>query len=185
VFRGSLTVLGLRPRSRFLQDQRSSLAEEILAIAFQEQRAVKLSVGLSFYSYSIVKDPRQVTPAEFTTIEVLWEHPENLSVGDVHTVLSQQRRVAYTTVMTLLDKMHTKRSVRRIKRGKAYYYRPVVRRQEVLDYLLQQFANSYCHGHREDIVGLIRDRTRAASDALTPAQYPHLEGRKDIGIELL
>ena len=132
-----------------------------------------------------MKDPRQVTPAEFTTIEVLWEHPENLSVGDIHTVLSQQRRVAYTTVMTLLDKMHTKRSVRRVKRGKSYYSRPAVRRQEVLNYLLQQFANSYCHGHREDIVGLIRDRARVASDALISTPHPHLERHKQINIELL
>ena len=132
-----------------------------------------------------MKDPRQVTPAEFTTIEVLWDHPENLSVGDIHTVLLQQRRVAYTTVMTLLDKMHTKRSVRRIKKGKAYYYRPAVRRQEVLDYLLQQFANSYCHGHREDIAGLLRNGAQVTTDTLIPAQHPHLEVNKEIGIELL
>ena len=142
-------------------------------------------VGCSVYIDSIVKDPRQVTPAEFTTIEVLWDHPENLSVGDIHTDLSQQRRVAYTTVMTLLDKMHTKRSVRRIKKGKAYYYRPAVRRQEVLDYLLQQFANSYCHGHREDIAGLLRNGAQGTTDTLIPAQHPHLEANKEIGIELL
>ena len=147
----------------------------------------KASVGLSLYSTGVVKDPRQVTPAEFTTIEVLWDHPaKDLSVGHVHTVLSRQRQVAYTTVMTLLDKMHRKGSVRRSKKGKAYYYRPAVRRHEVLKYLLQQFANSYCHGHRDVLATFIRDRGAASQPLTHPPRTPQpTRGRDEMDIALL
>lgn len=93
-----------------------------------------------------MKDPRWVTPAEFAIIEILWDHTEDLPVSVVQQKLSPRRNLAYTTVMTLLDKMRRKGSVRRRKQGKAYYYAPKVKRREVLNFLVQEFANSYCHG---------------------------------------
>jgi len=89
-----------------------------------------------------------VTPAEFAIIEVLWAHTEDLPVSVVRRKLAPRRNLAYTTVMTLLDKMRRKGTVSRRKRGKAYYYAPTVKHREVLNFLVQEFANSYCHGHR-------------------------------------
>ena len=53
--------------------------------------------------------------------------------------------------MTMLDKMARKQSVERVKRGKAYFYRPRVTRNQVLDRLVRDFAQDYFHGSRRDL----------------------------------
>ena len=129
-----------------------------------------------------MKDPRQVTPAEFAIIEVLWDHPRDLPVRAVKRELAPRRNLAYTTVMTLLDKMRRKGSVKRRKRGKAYYYSPTVKRQEVLNFLVQEFANSYCHGRRRLLEPFVRESGGRGSGRLrmnTPTGHP------DLDVELL
>lgn len=90
-----------------------------------------------------MKDPRQLTPAEFEIIQILWRDASARSVADVLKVLRQKKSVAYTTVMTLLDKMARKGSVQRRKQGKAYFYSPCVERAEVVDFLIRNFTLSY------------------------------------------
>jgi predicted transcriptional regulator len=129
-----------------------------------------------------VKDPRKVTPAEFAIIEVLWAHARDLPVSAVKDELAPRRNLAYTTVMTLLDKMRRKGSVKRRKRGKAYYYSPTVKRQEVLNFMVQEFANSYCHGSRRGLEPFVQERHVAGGGQLrmsSPAGYP------DLDVELL
>lgn len=43
-------------------------------------------------------------------------------------VLGADRRLAYTTVMTVLDNLHRKGYVERVMRGRAYQYRPAFTR---------------------------------------------------------
>ncbi len=93
-----------------------------------------------------MKDSRQITPAEFQILEVLWDREPPQSVGQVLKELRRERELAYTTVMTLLDKLARKGSVARHREGKAYLYRPVVHKAEVLDWLIQEFADNFCGG---------------------------------------
>ena len=129
-----------------------------------------------------MKDPRKVTPPEFAIIEVLWAHARDLPVSAVKKDLAPRRNLAYTTVMTLLDKMRRKGSVKRRKRGKAYYYSPTVKRQEVLNFMVQEFANSYCHGSRRVLEPFVQERRGPGARRLrvsSPAGYP------DLDVELL
>lgn len=98
--------------------------------------------GARLYT-ELVKDPCQLTPAEFELMEVLWGGKAALSVGQVLQVIRARKKVAYTTVMTLLDKMARKGSLQRIKQGKAYFYSPRVARSQVLDFLIRDFTASY------------------------------------------
>jgi hypothetical protein len=59
--------------------------------------------------------------------------------------------------MTLLDKMAKKGSVRRVKEGKAYFYRPAVRRSQVLDYLVRDFVDAYCDGETGNLSEVLSD----------------------------
>ncbi len=99
-------------------------------------------VGPRLYT-ELVSDPRQITPAEFQLVEILWETSASLTVSQVREALDNGRRPAYTTVMTLLDKLARKGSLSRVKKGKAYHYRPAVDRDAVLRHLLGQFADAY------------------------------------------
>ena len=75
-----------------------------------------------------MKYPR-LTRYELELMDVLWRRGE----GTVQNVCDElQRPLAYTTVMTTLRLLHSKKKVlKRMKRGRAHVYRPVVSRDEV------------------------------------------------------
>lgn len=56
---------------------------------------------------------------------VLWGSPDPVSVRAVHDVLVRDRELAYTTVMTVLDRLAMKGVVSREQAGRAWLYRPV------------------------------------------------------------
>jgi predicted transcriptional regulator len=77
---------------------------------------------------------------EQAVMEILWSRPEALSVRDVHELLTPERDLAYTTVMTVLDRLAKKNLAVRNLDGRAWLYRPAQSRaaevaSEVLDLL--------------------------------------------------
>ena len=64
-------------------------------------------------------------------MEILWLLGEG-SVKDVLERVEPDRQLAYTTVMTVLDKMRRKGLLKYRKQSKAYLYSPAVERGEVL-----------------------------------------------------
>src|SRR4051794_5468223 len=64
---------------------------------------------------------------------VLWETYLPMTVREVHQELARERHrdLAYTTVMTVLDRLAKKGVVRQIKDGRAYRYAPVQSRAEM------------------------------------------------------
>lgn len=61
---------------------------------------------------------------EQAVMDVLWRRSTPTSVRDVHAELRQGRTIAYTTVMTVLDRLAKKRVVIRQLDGRAWLYRP-------------------------------------------------------------
>ena len=118
----------------------------------------------------MVKRPEQLTPAEYEIIQILWNGTSSLSVSQVLKVLRSKKSVAYTTVMTLLDKMARKGSLERVKRGKAYYYRPRVRRSGVLSFLVQEFADQYFDGEEEKLATFVQRLNSPPHDRLEEAR---------------
>jgi similar to transcriptional regulator len=71
---------------------------------------------------------------------LLWRAGEPLTVADVQELLSRDRDLAYTTVMTVLDRLAKKCLARRERRGRAWCYEPadpqsVVLAREMADLL--------------------------------------------------
>ena len=75
-----------------------------------------------------MKSPH-LTRYELELMDVLWKRGE----GTVQAVCDElQRPLAYTTVMTTLRLLHSKKKVlKRNKRGRAHVYQPTVSRDEV------------------------------------------------------
>lgn len=61
-------------------------------------------------------------------MEILWEEPQ-LSVRDVKSRLGRAK-LAYTTVMTTLDRLYRKGLLARTKNGAAFVYQPAIDRAE-------------------------------------------------------
>lgn len=68
-------------------------------------------------------------------MEVLWAREEPVSVRAVHAALAD-RGLAYTTVMTVLTRLTTKRVVRRQREGRAWLYVPAASREEYVAELM-------------------------------------------------
>ena len=69
---------------------------------------------------------------ETSVLDVLWGSADPLSVRDVGARLKRRPALAYTTVMTVLDRLHDKGFVRRDKSGRAFLYRPRVQREALM-----------------------------------------------------
>ena len=67
---------------------------------------------------------------ESAVMDVLWRGDGDRTVRDVLDELSQERELAYTTVMTVLDNLHRKGWAERVKVARAFHYRAVMTRAE-------------------------------------------------------
>jgi predicted transcriptional regulator len=65
---------------------------------------------------------------EERVMEILWAEPQ-LSVRDVRQRMGRTR-LAYTTIMTTLDRLYRKGLLARTKNGVAYVYQPAIDRAE-------------------------------------------------------
>lgn len=71
-------------------------------------------------------------------MEALWMADEPMTVRDVHSSLVTETQLAYTTVMTVLDNLHTKGLTRRTKVGRAFVYEPVASRDAYTASLMRE-----------------------------------------------
>jgi len=70
---------------------------------------------------------------EARVMEIIWAN-KSLTVKRVHYFLSKKRSYAYTTVMTIMNRLVTKCYLDRKKVSHAYEYTPLMSREEFLDY---------------------------------------------------
>ncbi len=68
-------------------------------------------------------------PLEAIVMERLWKRGE-ATVRDIVDDLSRSRSLAYTTVMTIMTRLHAKGLLVRVRDGKTYRYKPAFTREE-------------------------------------------------------
>jgi predicted transcriptional regulator len=77
------------------------------------------------------KVPRRLGELERLVMEQLWAAEGALTVREVHDKLSTTRELAYTTVMTVLDRLAKKQLTERERDGKAWRYKAASPREEL------------------------------------------------------
>lgn len=77
---------------------------------------------------------------ERAVLDVLWTRPSDewLTVRQVHELLAEERDLAYTTAMTVLDRMAKKGLLDRRKEGRAYAYRAHTTRADMTAGLMRE-----------------------------------------------
>jgi predicted transcriptional regulator len=98
---------------------------------------------------------------ETELMDRLWVRPE-ISVRDLHQELGG--RLAYTTLMTTLDRLYKKGLLQRRKQGKAYFYSPVLSEREYQESLTHHFFGMVLNDRRNSGAVLLRF-VEAVSDA--------------------
>src|SRR5258708_25666040 len=92
------------------------------------------------------KKNEQLTPLEFEMMQVLWE------TGPVPVQAVQEtlkRELAYTTVQTMLNVLLKKGKVKRTLKDRAYIYRPVVSRRQVVSQTIGDIVDRMFGGSAE------------------------------------
>ena len=67
---------------------------------------------------------------ENRVLEILWSSDHPMTAREVHSVLCEDRQLAYTTPMTILMRLYEKGLLLRGRSGRAFTYRPVKGREE-------------------------------------------------------
>ncbi|GAB1691635.1 BlaI/MecI/CopY family transcriptional regulator [Krasilnikovia sp. M28-CT-15] len=80
----------------------------------------------------------------------LWDAGEPLTVRQVHERLSRERDLAYTTVMTVLDRLAKKGVVRQQRADRAYRYLPAQSREEMTAALMMDALSATPDGEPRD-----------------------------------
>jgi predicted transcriptional regulator len=78
-------------------------------------------------------------------LNALWEIQEG-NVEDVRKVVAQSRPLAYTTVLTLLDRLARRGAVSRRKEGRGFRYQPTVERDKLRRMALRLFLDYHFDG---------------------------------------
>jgi predicted transcriptional regulator len=102
-------------------------------------------------------------------MEVLWQLG-SATVRDVHAALKTSRGLAYTTVMTVMDKLHRKGALQQQRRGRAYFYTVQLDRAEALHRRIQCLLDDYFDGSAEKLLTYLLEGFAPSPPAPTAAR---------------
>jgi len=107
--------------------------------------------------------------AEFEIMDVLWRM-ERATVKEIQAELGDKRKLAYSTVSTLLGRLRDKGYVEATEKNFAYQFRPKVKREQVIRRKLDELVNRILGGDVAPLTAYI-----AQNRNLTTEQIKALE----------
>lgn len=87
-------------------------------------------------------------PLELECLKALWRIGTG-SVKDVRDVLTENRSLAYTTVMTVLERLVRRGAVGRTKQGRAFTYQARLDREQARQLAVKELVATYFGGSEE------------------------------------
>jgi BlaI family penicillinase repressor len=105
-----------------------------------------------------------LTEQELEIMKIVWAR-EVASVRDVYEALLERRKIAYTTVMTMMKILEQKKYLLKTQEDRAYIYRPAKPKNQVIKGMVREFVNRVFNGSAEPLlVHLIEDRRLSEKD---------------------
>ncbi len=92
-----------------------------------------------------------LAPLELDCMNTLWPIGE-ATVREIRDRLAERRSRAYTTVMTIMDRLARKGVVERKKAGRAYVYRPLLSAEAARTQALTQVVDNFFGGSKEALL---------------------------------
>lgn len=124
-------------------------------------------------------------PLELVCLKALWSLGEG-SVSDVRRIVALSKPLAYTTVMTLLDRLARKNIVARRKSGRAFVYAPQVSQDSVRRMAFREFLESYFDGSADGLIEFLGEAQAVAglplSRSATATAADSGDGRLDTAL---
>ena len=97
-------------------------------------------------------------------MKVIWKL-EKANVRQVYETLLEQRRIAYTTVMTMMNILEQKGYLTKRQVDRAYVYQPAQPQKQVIRSMVREFLDRVFNGSAEPLVAhLVEDRRLSEKD---------------------
>ncbi|HXA77340.1 MAG TPA: BlaI/MecI/CopY family transcriptional regulator [Candidatus Acidoferrales bacterium] len=110
-----------------------------------------------------------LAPLELDCMNTLWPIGQG-TVREIRDRLAARRPRAYTTIMTIMDRLARKGIVERAKAGRAYIYRPRLSAEDARAQALGQVLENFFGGSKDALLAQLGNGTavrRAAAGAAT------------------
>jgi BlaI family penicillinase repressor len=105
-----------------------------------------------------------LTEQELEIMKIVWER-ETATVRDVYETLLERRKVAYTTVMTMMKILEQKKYLKKSQADRAYLYRPAQPKGQVIGAMVRDFVNRVFNGSAEPLlVHLVEEHNLTQKD---------------------
>ena len=100
-----------------------------------------------------------LTGQELAIMKVIWAR-KDATVREVYETLRERRRIAYTTVMTMMNILESKGYLKREPHGRAYRYRPVQPESRVMKSMVREFVDRVFDGASRPLLAHLATDTR-------------------------
>jgi BlaI family penicillinase repressor len=105
-----------------------------------------------------------LTEQELEIMKIIWAR-DRATVRDVYEAMLERRKIAYTTVMTMMNILEQKKYLRKSAEDRAHIYRPAKPKQQVIKGMVREFVDRVFNGSAEPLlVHLIEDRKLTNKD---------------------
>jgi BlaI family penicillinase repressor len=122
-------------------------------------------------NYAKTPSPRHalldLAPLELDCLNMLWPMGEG-TVREIRDALAPRRPRAYTTIMTIMDRLARKGIVERRKTGRAYVYKPNLTAQDAREHALAQVIDSFFGGSKELVLAYLEAGSPATATPVSP-----------------
>jgi predicted transcriptional regulator len=92
-----------------------------------------------------------LTAQELEIMKVVWDRG-SATVRDVYETLLEKRKVAYTTVMTMMTILEGKKYLKKTTANRAFVYRPAKPRKTVIGAMVSEFIDRVFNGSAEPLL---------------------------------
>src|SRR6267154_4458033 len=105
-----------------------------------------------------------LTAQELEIMKIVWRAGAS-TVRGVYEDLLERRKIAYTTVMTMMKILSQKKYLRKSQEDRAYVYQPTKPKNQVIKGMVREFVNRVFNGSAEPLlVHLMEDSKLSGKD---------------------
>jgi len=105
-----------------------------------------------------------LTQGELEIMKIVWEG-DSVTVRDVYEALGETRKVAYTTVMTMMKILEQKKYLKKKMTDRAHVYRDAQPKATVIGAMVRDFVNRVFNGSAEPLlVHLVEEHDLSKED---------------------
>ena len=116
-----------------------------------------------------------LTPLELDIMKAVWRRPP-IAVRDVQEAIRPSRNLAYTTVLTIMDRLYHKGFLRRRLQSRTHLYEPTIDYTQVRDDAVKTLIKSFFDGSPETLLEFLNgDSQEGVTEIRGPALTTSLD----------